>query len=266
MTIDQLLRSYAPAESELRQQTERLRSTVLQGMDQPTVRRRRTSRWRYAAAGAAGAVVFGGGVAYASGLVPDFVREATDRWQRSTGDPALSSTLHQTVDLTLPDGSHFAAWSAITDQTWCTSYVDNWDGRTQPGAPGFGAAGCGEADNLDANRVLVVVAAGKIDPTGQGADDISFPNQWFPVLFGSTVTEATQVHVSGTLNWTGEPVDVTLPIDPETDSFATTLPGGWQGRQWPLQGNLKAEPEGPSGLTLTFLDAQGRAVATQTVG
>jgi hypothetical protein len=235
MTIDDLLRDAAPSPDRLRSHTDGLRSGVLA---RATARRRRTrSPLRLGIAAAAVATVGVTGVAYATGSVPALFSSSVEDAGRTLGVPADQvPTLTQIADLTLPDGSRFAAWQADNDAMWCTAYVDNWDGA-QP--TGNGATACGDETSRDLNRVSIAWA--------QAADGSTY----YPVLFGDADDDVAEVRVSGRFTPTGETVDLTLPVDPATSAYAGVLPGTTDDPWRKLRG---------SGLEVELLGADGRVL------
>jgi len=246
MITDDLLREYAPDDTAMRAHTDGLRAEVLAnavpGPVRSRARRRTVVGTSVAAILSLGTI---GGVAYAVGSVPDLVTSTVDGFAKDIGASGdQKPEMRQVADVTLPDGTRFAVWSGRTDAMACTAYLDRWDGSSRP--VGSGGASCGD-QFLEANRSSLAWA--------QGAD----PKIYYPVLFGDVDAGVVEVRVSGTFRGTGEPVDVTLPIDPETGSFAGTLPGT-SGNPWSNRDQDEWFPE--SGLTLSFIDASGQVLKT----
>lgn len=246
MITDELLRESAPDDDAMRAHTQRLRAEVLaRAVPRPARSRAR----RRTALGTAVAAVLSlgtiGGVAYAAGSVPDLVTSTVDGFAKQIGVSGdQKPELRQVTDLTLPDGTRFAVWSGRSDAMVCTAYLDNWDGSSRP--TGSGGASCSD-EFLEANRSTLAWA--------QGAD----PKTYYPVLFGDVDSDVVEVQVSGTFRGTGEPVDLVLPVDPATGSFAGTVPGT-SGNPWPTLD--PGDHDRDSGLTLSFLDADGQVVET----
>jgi len=246
MTTDDLLRESGPDLDTMRAHTDRLRADVL-ARAVPGPARSRAHRRTALGAAVAAIVSLGtiGGVAYAVGTVPDLITGPVDSFAKEIGVSGdQKPEMHQVVDLPLPDGTRFAVWRGRTDAMECTAYLDNWDGSSRP--TGGGGGSCGD-ELLEANRSSLVWA--------QGAD----PATYYPVLFGDADSGVVEVRVSGTFRGTGAPVDLVLPVDPSTGSFAGTLPGT-SDNPWPTvdpQDHLR-----DSGLTLGFLGADGRVLKT----
>jgi RNA polymerase sigma-70 factor (ECF subfamily) len=221
----------------------RLRSDVL--VRATADRPRRTRRaLRVGVAGAVAAAVGLGGVAYATDSAPAWLTNVTDRFAEYADVPvAERPDMAQVVDLHLPDGSRFAAWRGISDEMWCTAYVDRWDG--QSGNNGRGSCSdSGPAEYDELARIRIAWAGSTDEST------------YYPVLFGDAYDDAAAVRVTGRFARTGEQVDLTLPVDPETGAFAGVLPGT---RNRPFTSRA---PLRDSGITLEFLDASGQVVRT----
>lgn len=238
MKIDQLLSDAAPDDREMHRHAERLRTDVLARAVAP--RRDHRARWqRRATAGVAAAVatVGLGGVAYATNAVPDFVTSAVDGFAKDTGVAGSATPdMRQVVDLTLPDGSRFAAWQGSTPDMSCVGYTDNWNGVDVWN----GGTACADAP-VGAEQYLAWARS-------KGT------STYYPVLFGNALDGAASAHVTGTFSGTGESVDVTVPVDPATGVFSAVVPGS------------SHDPWGhdpmPSDLTVSFLDANGVVLST----
>lgn len=214
----------------------------------PVATQQRRKWVRYAAAGVTGAVLVGGGVAYATGTVPSFVTNDAHRGARAVGEPDKAPDMRLIVDLILPNGTRFAAWRGRSNRVECTITASDWDGHEYAGD---GGAGCvtQEKGQADLNRYQVMWAG-----------DYGH-RQYYPVLFGDTALHAaTRVLVTGTLNLTGLPIHATIPVDPDTNAFSLVLPG-FSHNPWANAARLHF----PEGLKLTFLDAAGRALRTVSV-
>ncbi|GAB3200379.1 hypothetical protein GCM10027062_19690 [Nocardioides hungaricus] len=246
MNIDELLRETAPDEGRLRAETDRLRGDVLARAT--SGRRRRVRRpWRAGIAAAAMASVGVTGVAYAAGGVPAlFSSNVADAGRDLGVPPEQVPDLTQIVDLTLPDGSRFAAWQGVSERMWCTAYIDQWDGR----AMGSGGTSCSDSgpSGFDLNRVQIAWA--------QAADESTY----YPVLFGDADDGTSAVRVRGQFSATGQKVDLTLPVDPSTGAFAVTLPGT-DPRPWDYLEDASATFR-KSGITVEFLDTSGAVTRT----
>lgn len=205
-------------------------------------------------AGLAGVTVLGlGGAAWAAGLLPggneapESVREQVSRWGGDADD------LETVVDVTLPDGTGFVVWQAEGDRS-CTAVS-----HTRPGTPRNqmwnGSTGCGTGGlAADSSGRVVVLSEGAAAP---GEPDWRTA-PWYPVAYGVTETGATQVRMHGRLTWTGDRIETTIPVDPETGGFAATL----DGVSWPAGNYPDAPATALSGLTFDYLDADGDILAT----
>lgn len=246
MITDDLLREYAPADTAMRAHTDGLRAEVLANAVPGSARSRARRR---AVLGTAVAAILSlgtiGGVAVAAGGVPDLVSSTATRFAEQIGVSAdQKPELRQVTDLTLPDGSRFAVWSGRSDAMVCTAYLDNWDGTNSP--KGSGGGSCDDQVGTVTRPSLF---------WAQGSD----LKTYYPVVFGDTVSDAVELRITGTFRGTGGPVDLVLPVDPSTDAFAGTLPGT-SGNPWPTVDPKDYNRD--SGLTLTFLDADGQVVVT----
>ena len=245
MTIDDLLRETAPDHAHARRHTDRRRPDVLARATSAPARRTRRPL-RLSVAGVALAAVGVGGIAYATGA-PGWIGESVDLFGEQAGVPAAQRpTMTQVVDLELPDGSRFAAWRGLSDAMWCTAYVDRWDGRGH----GTGGTSCSDAGDeaYDLNRVQIVWA--------EAADGSTY----FPVLFGHLPEGVSTARITGELAATGREVDLSVPVDPATDTFATALPGTVD-HPWGRPAATSAERR-ESGIVVDLVDADGTVVAT----
>lgn len=251
MSVDQRLHDAAPTETATRRHAARLREDVVsQFVDAPQAPRRRSRLLKGALSGGAVAALLGvGGIAYASGVIPDMFRDTI-----IGANPQDAPSMTQIVDLPLPGGGRFAAWRGQSDSQFCTASTDGWDNDQAEDAM-LGSLVCVDAttDEIDLNRVQVTWSAGaERDPEGH-------PEIWYPVLFGDTDADATMVRVTGTVGGTGEAVDLTAPLDPASKAFGLVLPGS-SANPWAA---LEPDDRGTSGeLEVTFIDSDGQAVAT----
>jgi len=246
MNVDQLLRESAPSPTRLREHTERLRADVLtRSTGTRESRSRRPVRVGLAVAALASVGV--GGVAYATGSVPAFVTSLVQDAGRELHVPrAQQPDMEQFVDLEMPDGTRFAAWRGVSDGMWCTAYTDRWDGHSQGG----GGAGCGDGGQagFELNRTQVAWAR----DTGGKA--------YRGVIFGEAKAGEVEARITGRFAGTGQPVELTVPIDPATQGFAAVLPGTTRD-PW----GYLAAPEATiraAGLTVQLLDADGAVLRT----
>jgi hypothetical protein len=245
MTIDQLLHEAAPDATHTRLHTERLRGQVLARAVSSHAARGQRLRRTTAGVAVAVATVGLGGIAYATAGVPRFVTSAADSFAKDVGvSESAQLEMVQIVDLTLPDGSRFAAWGGNSAGMSCIGYTDNWNGEDVWN----GGTACIDRPN-DGEDQYVAWAQAQDGST------------YYPVLFGTGAEGATEVRVVGTFAGTGEPVDITLPIDTATDAFSTALPGT---NDHPWGRHVKDMAISPSGLSLSFLDVDGTALRTVT--
>ena len=246
MITDDFLREAAPDATAMRSHTDRVRADVLARAVPATPRSHTRSR---AVLGTAVAAVLSlgtiGGVAYAAGSVPDLFASSVDGFAKQIGVGGdQTPELRQVTDLALPDGSRFAVWSGRSDSMVCTAYLDNWDGSTRP--KGSGGATCDDQVSETVRPSLF---------WAQGSDLTTY----YPVVFGDAGADVVEVRISGTFRGTGEPVDLVLPVDPSTASFAVTLPGTLAD-PWPTV--APEDHQRVSGLTLRFVGADGQVVTT----
>jgi hypothetical protein len=244
MNVDELLREAAPDQVRLRNHTAAVRAGVLARAT--TVRPPRARRpVRAACAALALAVVGVGGAAYAAGGAPALFTSIVDDFGADNQVPASERPLlRQFVDLTLPDGSRFAAWRGESDAMWCDGYVDNWDG-VQPSGSGGGA--CGDSSSARLNDNTIAWARSRDRST------------YYAVLFGVARPGEVEVRVSGTFAGTREPTGLTVSVDPTTSGYAAALPGS-SAHPWAHLRDFDGFRE--SGLTLRFVDASGRVQRT----
>lgn len=244
MNIDQLLTEAAPDRTALDDHAAAMRADVLRRAtagSRPPVRR----PLRAAAAALAVATVSVGGVAYATGDVPHLFTSMVDDFGADHQVPANDRpALRQFVDLTLPDGSRFAAWRGESDAMWCDAYVDNWDG-VQP--TGSGGGGCGDSPSAHLNDERIAWARSGDHST------------YYAVLFGVARPGEVEVQVSGTFAGTRESTELTVPVDPTTSGYATALPGT-NAHPWAYLDDFEGFRD--SEITLRFVDADGRVLRT----
>lgn len=221
----------------------------------PTRAPTRPRRTAVATGVVASSVVLGlGGVAWATGNLPGLDNDAprsvhaeVARW----GGTQLADGLHAVVDVTLPDGTGFIVWQAAGDSSCeAVSHVPAGEPHNRMWN---GSTACGTDAVPGGSRVSVVRedAAAPGDARWQTA-------RWYPVAYGVAEAPAAQVRVHGILAWTGDRIDMTIPVDPETGGFADALAVTWPA------GNFPTGPtEALSGLTLDYLDANGRLLASE---
>ena len=241
MNVDELLNEAAPHHDRLRARTDVLRADVLaRATAQPRQRVRRPLRVGLAAAVVATVGV--GGVAYATGTVPSMVTSVVDDFGSQVGIASEDRPeMTQTADLPLPDGSRFAAWAGKTDAMSCAAYTDRWDGQKVD----TGGATC--SDSV-APYDLLAWAKNLAGTT------------YYPVLFGDAGEDVAQVRITGVFSATGEPVDLTVPVDPASSAYAVALPGT-KAHPWPDLDDAAAAPV-DSGITLEFLGDDGQVLRT----
>lgn len=255
MSLDQLLREAAPDSHRVANHVESLRGQVIAGFVDtalPTAVTNRPVRNvnRMLVGGATAAVLGLGGIAYATGTFPFPLEQPTAGPFAGKDMPEMV----QIVDLALPDGTRFAAWRGTSDSMQCTGTVDGWDGEQQA-QDSWGSVSCTEAESaaIEANRVQIVWSGGSAR-TSDG--DLA---TWYPVLFGDTDSEASQVRVFGTFASTGGWIDQTVPISGSTGAFGFVLPGDsanpW--RQSQVAGFK------PSGLSMRFLNEDGEVLSSR---
>ena len=243
MNIDELLRETALDAERWRPDAERIRADVL---TRATARRGPNRRsLRAAAAVAALATVGVGGVAYATGGIPDLVTQVTDQFGDDAGvAPADRPHPTQVVDLDLPDGSRFAAWHGSSDAMDCLVYTDRWDGSQ---ITGTGAGMCSDGDGFD--QQTIAWAENEVGTT------------FYPVIIGDT-DDAAAVRITGEFAGTGEPVELTVPVDPATHFYAAVLPGT-NDHPWAYHDQGFGGFRDSDDVTLEFLGADGEVLRTE---
>lgn len=244
MNVDELLTEAAPHHDRLRARTDGLRADVLaRATAQPRRHVRRPLRVGLAAAVVATVGV--GGVAYATGGIPDLVAQAVDGFAEDAGvAPADRPHPTQVVDLELPDGSRFAAWKASSEAMECTVYTDNWDGSQITGS---GGSGC--TDGARADEQMIAWAENAARTT------------FYAVLFGDA-GNAAAVRVTGRFAGTGERVDLTAPVDPATHVYAAALPGT-NDSPWAYHDDGVTGFRDSDDVSLEFLDARGHVLRVE---
>ncbi|KQW48758.1 hypothetical protein ASC77_08465 [Nocardioides sp. Root1257] len=243
MNIDELLRETAPDAEEWRPHTEQLRADVLA---RASARRRPTRRsLRAVAATVALATVGVCGVAYATGGVPDLVTQVTDQFGDDAGvAPADRPHPTQVVDLQLPDGSRFAAWHGGSDAMQCLVYTDRWDGSQ---ITGTGAGMCSDGDEFD--QQMIAWAENESRTT------------FYPIIVGDA-DDAAEVRITGEFAGTGEPVELTVPVDPATHFYSAVLPGT-NDHPWAYHDEGFRGFRDSDDVTLEFLDAEGHVLRSE---
>lgn len=197
------------------------------------------SRRRLAISAAVAAGLVGiGGVAYASGLVPDSVRAAFDDLDRHSGEDFDVSGIASIADFTLPDGTRYTVWRGTNASGGsCEAIREDRPGDEHDD---FGV-GCYFGDSADRYDQLKFGWAQLPERAGEPQNPMHY------LAYGeATDAEARSVRI------VGDGTAVTLPIDPVTGGFGGNLPG-----YVATEGTL---PD----LTFTFRDAAGRVLETQS--
>ena len=138
--------------------------------------RPRARRWHRLVIGATVVVAATGGVAAATGTVPEFVEARMGWLQRHSPESSQPSapTVSLIADVALPGDGRFAAWRGIGQGEMCSAQVDNWDGRERFAGGGMG---CGEIDPESADRDRQLFDY-RFSPDARG--------DWYhPVVFGA---------------------------------------------------------------------------------
>lgn len=204
-------------------------ATVLQAIldAEPAPRRRRVRRV-IAATGAA--VVLTGGVAYATGLVPDFVRAGFDA---VSGSEITNERF--VADFVAPDGRRVGIWFARSEEgSLCEAIVEGLDQQKQEPEDGSSYS-CGYREQLTANFGWTTA--------GPGQESTLY-------LYGERPNQTvTSVHA------TGPGYDMTIPIDPKIGGWAQAVP------------KVPADPEVAfrTIATVQFLSADGEVVKTMVL-
>lgn len=255
MSLDQSLREAAPAKQLVANRVQSLRAQVIAGFADTALPTAVTTRPvrnvnRMLVGGATAAVLGLGGIAYATGTFPFPLTQPTAGPFAGKDMPEMV----QIVDLSLPDGTRFAAWRGTSESMQCTGSVDGWDGKQQA-QDSWGSISCIEPEStaIKANRVQITWSGGSAR-TSDG--DIA---TWYPVLFGDTDSKASQVRIFGTFASTGGWIDQTASISGSTGAFGFVLPGD-SANPWRQSrvGGFK-----PSGLMLSFLNEDGEVLSSE---
>lgn len=217
--------------------------TILAETPAPRPARRKR---RFVAAGLAVGVIAAGGAAYATGNAPRIV---TDSIADLTGSKMATPVMHQVTDLTLPDGSRFAAWTGRADGIECHAAIENWDGKEDTSGT---MSSCGEIatkGDPDNDRFRVEWPAGK-DAL------LHTPNtvlSRYQVVYGD-VDDERVVKVRATKE---DGTEVVMTVDPSTGGFGSVLAGP-----------SRLMPDDPSTGTwvkLEFLNPTGEVLRTERV-
>jgi hypothetical protein len=229
-------------------------ATLLRRVRAATPRRRTNRKRRFLIGGIAVGVIAAGGAAYATRNAPPFVNEAVSDRAHENGQNLAKPDMVKIADVTLPDGSRFAAWHGRSEDFECDASADNWDGDKISGTGGVGCGpGYGDPGSSASNRLHLNWAAGKMKDV---SDDNEVLEPWYPVAYGYVAdSTVAKVELSGRLRLTGEDVHITVAVNPSTRGFGAVLPGSVDNKHYPMRqlGDL-------SGVTLTFLNAQGHEV------
>lgn len=203
-------------------------ATVLQTVLSDTRSAPPRRRVRRIVTATAAAVVLTGGVAYATGFVPDFVRAGF-------GDVSTTDITGERfiADFRAPDGRRIGIWFAKNKEgLLCEAIVEDLDGKES----GRGSLySCGYRQEFVANFGWTM-----------GSSD----QESTLYLYGERPDRTvTAVHA------TGQNYDITIPVDPTTGGWAQAVP------QFP------AEPEDTfrTIATVRFLNADGAVVKTKVL-
>jgi hypothetical protein len=220
-------------------------ATLSRILSDKTQHARSRDRRAIAAIAIAGALTVGTGTAVAAkgfGSV-DAVRDLLIAYGKqpntSAHDIGTLGTPRLVAQFRRSNGDNFAFWIATSSSgAVCFAYSDaSWNGEGAP-TPSQLEYGCGGevVDSADPTRPIPLER-----PEQLGG---FFKDEAEPILYGvSPYAEAAAVQVHGT------GVDVTLPVRSDSHGYGSTLP-------------TASDAES---LTLTFLDAAGRALGTRTV-
>jgi hypothetical protein len=199
---------------------------------------RRRNRRRIAVIAVAGALTISTGTAVAAGL--DSIDDVKDALLAFSEEPNTTGngigTLHTprlVAEFPRSDGRLFSFWFATTSSgKVCFAYRDG--GPTPPSPLEYGCA-VDVADPTDPDHILRLERPDQLG--GFFKDDE-------PILYGvSPYAGTVQVRVQG------EGVDQTLPVRADSLGYGAAMPSA----------------AGADSLTLTFLDAAGRALGARTV-
>lgn len=212
------------------------RTTLAGILAAPVATPARRTKHRGAAVAASVVGMMGiGGVAYATGLVPDFVTDAFDRLDATSPQPFDVSGITPISDFALPDGTQLTVWRGRNaDGGSCEAVREERPGTEHDDfhASCFDGTDRSTYEALTFSQVQQPEAAGELQ------------NPMYFVAYGEAPAAGAR-----SVRITGDGASVTLPVDPATRGFGGHLTG------------LVPPPDGDLvHLTFSFLGADGQVV------
>lgn len=176
-----------------------------------------------------------GGVAYAAGLVPEFVTDAFDELDAVSPDAFDVTGIKPIAAFDLPDGTAVTVWRGTNESGGsCEAIREDRAGEDEDQ---FGAS-CFDGSDRDFYERITFSQVQKPEAPGAAQNAMYF------IAYGDAPSrEATRVRI------VGNGTDVTVPVDATTAGFGGHLT------------SLVPPPDGEVvELTLTFLDARGSTI------
>lgn len=173
-----------------------------------------------------------GGVAYATGLVPQFVTNAFNTLDGASSDAFDVTGIKPIAAFPLPDGTAVTVWRGKNDQGGsCEAVREDRKGEADDNFH----ASCFDGDSRGYYERITFSQIQKQEAPGESQHPMYF------IAYGEAPSpDATRVHI------TGGGTDVTVPVDAMTAGFGSYLTG------------LVPPPDGQlAELTFTFVDAHG---------
>lgn len=197
----------------------------------PAARRSKSRRLATASAFTVGALGLGG-VAYAAGLVPQFVTDAFDTLDQTSPEAFDVTGIKPIADFALPDGTAVTVWRGKNAQGGsCEAVREDRKGEADDNFQ----ASCFDGDSRGYYERLTFSQIQKQEAPGEAQHPMYF------IAYGEAPSpDATQVRI------TGGGTDVTVPVDATTAGFGSYLTD----LAPPADGELVE-------LTFTFVNAQG---------
>jgi hypothetical protein len=176
-----------------------------------------------------------GGVAYATGLVPQFVTDALGQLDAASPDAFDVTGIKPIADFVLPDGTAVTVWRGQNDRGGsCEAIRENRAGEDNDQ---FNAS-CFDGSDRDFYERITFSQIQQPEAAGAAQNAMYF------IAYGEAPSrEAAKVRI------TGNGTDVTVPVDTATTGFGGHLTG------------LVPPPDGHLvDLAFTFLDARGSTI------